>query len=171
MHDKVDEWIREICSAIARTEPQSAYAAFIAGFKHKLSYTMRTILDIEEQLDKLRAQEDHAQQVRKNKGSTPSRTTANAENKTLKIFPEPDSFDMDVRSPTGDSPTKPPVQLRLEERQLRVRGHGAVAVQRTHREAGVDPEDVQLPRGEGADGGNARGPRADDQDPVHGLHR
>ena len=67
-------------------------------------------------LDKLRAQEDHAQQVRKNKGSTPSRTTANAENKTLKIFPEPVSFDMDVRSPTGDSPTKPPVQLRLEER-------------------------------------------------------
>ena len=55
MQEKVDEWISEIrvLSAIARTEPQSAYAAFISGYKHKISYTMRTIPDIEEQLEML----------------------------------------------------------------------------------------------------------------------
>ena len=30
-------------SKIAQSEPQSAYAAFVSGFRHKLTYYMRTI--------------------------------------------------------------------------------------------------------------------------------
>merc|ERR1712146_826653 len=50
----------------------------------------------------------------RNKGSTPSRTTVNAEKK---IDVPAVAFDMDVRSPT--SPSKTPVQIRLEERLAR----------------------------------------------------
>ena len=52
MQEKVDEWVNEIrvLSQIAKTEPQAAYAAFIAGYKHKICYTMRTIPDIQQQL-------------------------------------------------------------------------------------------------------------------------
>ena len=39
------EWCSqlEVLSKIARTEPQAAYSAFTAGFKHKLTYFVRTI--------------------------------------------------------------------------------------------------------------------------------
>ena len=45
---KVNEWISqlELLSKIAATEPQFAYCAFTASFKHKVTYTMRTIPDI-----------------------------------------------------------------------------------------------------------------------------
>ena len=36
---------------IAKTEPQAAYSCFIAAFKHKPSYIMRTIPDISDQLN------------------------------------------------------------------------------------------------------------------------
>lgn len=63
---------------------------------------------------KLAEGDEHARQVRRNKGSTPSRTTINAEKK---IDIPSVAFDMDVRSPT--SPNKTPVQIRLEERLAR----------------------------------------------------
>ena len=31
---------------IAKTEPQAAYTAFVSGFKHRLTYHIRTIRDI-----------------------------------------------------------------------------------------------------------------------------
>ena len=41
----MDEWIAQlqILSQIARTQPQAAYSAFITGFRHKISFYMRTI--------------------------------------------------------------------------------------------------------------------------------
>ena len=53
--EKVNDWIEEIkvLSNIAKTEPKSAYAAFVSGFKHKISYVMRTIPDVKEQLKPL----------------------------------------------------------------------------------------------------------------------
>lgn len=67
-----------------------------------------------EQARKLAEDDNHARQVRRNKGSTPSRTTVNAEKK---IDIPAVAFDMDVRSPT--SPNKTPVQIRLEARLAR----------------------------------------------------
>ena len=45
LSSKVDEWIAQlqILSQIARTQPQAAYSAFITGFRHKISFYMRTI--------------------------------------------------------------------------------------------------------------------------------
>ena len=43
----------ELLAKIAVIEPQSAYCAFTAGFKHKVTYTMRTIPDICQHLQKL----------------------------------------------------------------------------------------------------------------------
>ena len=41
---KVDGWLKElsILTEIARTEPHAAYSGFVLGFKHKLTYTLRT---------------------------------------------------------------------------------------------------------------------------------
>ena len=41
---KVNEWIKElkVLSQIAKSQPQSAYSCFITGFKHKVTYYMRT---------------------------------------------------------------------------------------------------------------------------------
>lgn len=64
---------------------------------------------------KLAESDEHARQVRRNKGSTPARTTVNAEKK---IDVPGVAFDMDVRSPP--SPNKTPVQMRLEERAAKV---------------------------------------------------
>lgn len=70
--------------------------------------------DIQDQLARKLAEDDeHARQVRRNKGSTPSRATLNAEKKIYTDVPGV-TFDMDVRAPT--SPNKTPVQIRLEER-------------------------------------------------------
>ena len=47
-----DEWCSQLeeLSKIARTEPQAAYSAFTAGFKHKLTYFLRTIPNLTELL-------------------------------------------------------------------------------------------------------------------------
>ena len=52
---KDNEWITllELLSKIAAAELQSAYYAFTVGFKHKVTYTMRTIPDICQNLQKL----------------------------------------------------------------------------------------------------------------------
>ena len=46
--DKVNQWCNEIrlLSRIANIEPQAAYSCFVSGYKHKLTYCMRTIPDI-----------------------------------------------------------------------------------------------------------------------------
>jgi len=72
--------------------------------------------DIHTQLArKLAEGDEHARQVRRNKGSTPSRTTVNAEKK---IDIPGVAFDMDVRS-SPTSPKKSPIQIRLEKRLAR----------------------------------------------------
>ena len=45
VNDLVQEWLSEleILTSIAKSEPQAAYAAFTGGFKHKVTYFMRTI--------------------------------------------------------------------------------------------------------------------------------
>ena len=48
--DLVEDWVNQIeeLSKIAKCEPQAAYSAFTAGFKHKMTYYMRTIPDLNE---------------------------------------------------------------------------------------------------------------------------
>ena len=50
-----DDWCSqlEVLSTIARTEPQAAYAAFTAGFKHKLTYFLRTIPNIADLVERV----------------------------------------------------------------------------------------------------------------------
>ena len=53
---KLEQWIKQIenLSIVARYEPQAAYSAFVAGFKHKLTYYIRVTNEISpfiEQLD------------------------------------------------------------------------------------------------------------------------
>ena len=40
---------------IARIEPQAAYSCFVSGYKHKLTYIMRTIPNISHLLEKIDA--------------------------------------------------------------------------------------------------------------------
>ena len=42
---KVKTWVTEIkvLSQIAATEPQALYCAFVSGYKHRMTYFMRTI--------------------------------------------------------------------------------------------------------------------------------
>ena len=52
---KVDNWLDELnklCD-ISRTEPQAACSCFVSGYKHKLTYTMRTIPNISHLLEKI----------------------------------------------------------------------------------------------------------------------
>ena len=51
----VSPWISEIkvLSQIAKVEPQAAYCCFTAGFKHKVTYLMRTTPNINEELRRL----------------------------------------------------------------------------------------------------------------------
>ena len=55
MEEKVMEWIKqfEVLIKIAAVEPQAAYCAFVGGFKHKVSYTIRTVRDIRKHHEKL----------------------------------------------------------------------------------------------------------------------
>ena len=52
---KVDGWIEEIkiLSEIAKSQPQAAYSYFITGFRHKVTYYMRTIHGASNQLQHL----------------------------------------------------------------------------------------------------------------------
>ena len=52
LKEKTETWMREITLLfnIAITQPQAAYSCFTAGYQHKLTYFMRTIIGCEEQL-------------------------------------------------------------------------------------------------------------------------
>ena len=55
MTQKVNNWLDELnmlCD-ITRIEPQAAYSCFVSGYKHKLTYIMRTIPNISHQLEKI----------------------------------------------------------------------------------------------------------------------
>lgn len=67
----------------------------------------------QEKLSKLGQLASHARQVRKNKGSTPSRSTAVAEKVTAAAAPV--AFEIDIKT-APLSPKKSPVQIRLEQR-------------------------------------------------------
>ena len=43
----------EVLSQIAKIEPQAVYCCFTTGFKHKVTYLMRTTFGIDEQLRRL----------------------------------------------------------------------------------------------------------------------
>ena len=53
--EKVIEWINQldVLRKIASVEPQAAYCVFVDGFKHKDTYTIRTVPDIRKHLGKL----------------------------------------------------------------------------------------------------------------------
>ena len=50
--EKVNQWVKELekLTDTARSQPQSAYSAYVNGYKHKFTYFMRTIPDIAIQL-------------------------------------------------------------------------------------------------------------------------
>ena len=52
---KIENWTKEITllAEIASTHPQAAYSAYIASYQHKLTYFLRTISGIEEELKKV----------------------------------------------------------------------------------------------------------------------
>ena len=51
----VEEWVEQMreLTRIAKVEPQAAYSSFTAGFRHKTTYFMRTIPNLEEVLKPL----------------------------------------------------------------------------------------------------------------------
>ena len=53
--DLVDSWIEQldVLVDIAKSEPQAAYTSFTSGFRHKMTYFIRTIPDISENLKRL----------------------------------------------------------------------------------------------------------------------
>ena len=53
--EKIDNFCKELrlLSEIGKVEPQAAYACFISGFRHKLTFIMRTIPDISTHLRKI----------------------------------------------------------------------------------------------------------------------
>ena len=53
--NKVETWVQEILklSEFAKSEPQAAYAAFSFGIRHKWTYFLRAIPDIEDLLQPL----------------------------------------------------------------------------------------------------------------------
>ena len=53
----VNSWCEQlrVLSKIAKTEPQAAYAAFVNGYKHKLTYHIRTLPNIKQHLTRLDA--------------------------------------------------------------------------------------------------------------------
>ena len=55
MKELCDEWVKQLeeLSLIARSEPQAAYSAFTSGFKHKITYFIRTIPNLSEILKPL----------------------------------------------------------------------------------------------------------------------
>ena len=52
MNGKVEEWVSEVAklSEFAATEPQASYAEFTFGLKHRWTYFLRTLQDIEDLL-------------------------------------------------------------------------------------------------------------------------
>ena len=50
MRELVEEWLAELreLTKVAKSEPQAAYSGFTSGFKHKMTYFMRTIPNVNE---------------------------------------------------------------------------------------------------------------------------
>ena len=50
MRELVEEWMAELreMTKVAKSEPQAAYSGFTSGFKHKMTYFMRTIPNVKE---------------------------------------------------------------------------------------------------------------------------
>ena len=48
VHEKVEEWVAQVASLakFATTQPQSSYAAFVFGLRHRWTYFLRTLPDI-----------------------------------------------------------------------------------------------------------------------------
>ena len=55
INEKIKVWIQEIrmLSEIAKTEPQASYSCFVSGYRHKMTYCMRTVPGIEHLLQQL----------------------------------------------------------------------------------------------------------------------
>ena len=55
VEELVGDWLKQLkrLATIAKSEPQAAYAAFTAGFRHKITYFIRTIPNIKEQMKPL----------------------------------------------------------------------------------------------------------------------
>jgi hypothetical protein len=55
IREKIDQWKSEITSLsqIAQIEPQAAYSCFIAGYKSKFTYYMRTVPAIGDMLQEI----------------------------------------------------------------------------------------------------------------------
>lgn len=55
INEKIQIWIKEITllSQIAKIEPQAAYSAFISGYKHKITYFIRTLPNISQHMKQL----------------------------------------------------------------------------------------------------------------------
>ena len=55
VNEKVNGWVKELekLSMIAVTQPQAAYSAYVNGYKHKFTYFIRTIPDINHLLSPL----------------------------------------------------------------------------------------------------------------------
>ena len=54
-HTQIKEWIEElkILSKIAKSESQAAYSCVVSGFKHNLTYLMRTTPGISDTLQQV----------------------------------------------------------------------------------------------------------------------
>ena len=52
VNNLVEKWSKQLIqlSSIAKFEPQAAYTAFVSGFRHRLTYHIRTIPDLSAQL-------------------------------------------------------------------------------------------------------------------------
>ena len=55
INDKISKWTTEInnLAGIATTHPQASYTAYVTSYQHKLPYQLRTIPNIEDQLEKI----------------------------------------------------------------------------------------------------------------------
>ena len=55
VNELMEEWLEQLreMTKIAKAEPQAAYSSFTAGFRHKITYFMRTIPDLEDVLKPL----------------------------------------------------------------------------------------------------------------------
>lgn len=52
VNEKIRDLIKQlkVLSQIVQIEPQAAYTCYTSGFKHKLTYMMRTILNVTNEL-------------------------------------------------------------------------------------------------------------------------
>ena len=61
INDKISAWTKEInlVADIATIHPQAAYTAYVTSYQHKLTYLLRTIPKIEDQIKKINAAARH----------------------------------------------------------------------------------------------------------------